>query len=243
MKQWYEIRALAADRAEVWIYEEIGENFWGEGLSAKKFVNELNALDVSAIDLHINSPGGSVFDGQAIYNALRRHKAEVTTYIDGLAASIASVVALAGDRVVMPSNAMMMIHNPWGMAIGYAGDMRSMADTLDKVRETILNVYDEHSTKTRDELSAAMDAETELTAADALDYGFIDEVGGALRIAAQLDMSRFQHPPVALADIEPDTTPEAAEAPDVAAAEATVTARDMVPVPAVGRVVPFAPRK
>jgi ATP-dependent Clp protease protease subunit len=243
MKQWYEIKAKAADAAEVWIYEDIGESFWGEGLSAKRFVTELNALDVSEIALHINSSGGSVFDGQAMYSALRRHRAEITTYIDGLAASIASVVALAGDYLVMPSNAMMMIHDPWGMVMGFASDMRSMADTLDKVRDTILNVYEEHSTKTREDLSAAMAAETWLTAEDALEFGFIDEVTSEVKLAAHFDLSRYQHPPAALADLTQDTAPEAAEAPGVSAAEATVPARDLVLVPGMGRVIPFAPRK
>ena len=193
--KWYDIKAASDDIAEVWIYGEIGEDLSGKSIAAKRFIADLDALKVGEIALHINSHGGSVFDGQAIYTALKRHPADITTYIDGLAASIASVVALAGDRVIMPSNAMMVIHDPWALAIGSSGDMRKMADTLDKVAETILNVYDERSPKTREELAAAMAAETWLTAAEAAEYGFADEVTAEMRIAASFDLSRFRNAP------------------------------------------------
>lgn len=135
MNHWYTIKALGVrGAAEISIYEEIG----GFGITAKKFAEDLKALgDVSHIDLRIHSPGGDVFEGIAIYNLLRNHPAEITVYIDGVAASMASVVAMAGDRVVMPENAMMMIHKPWGISGGNAGDMRDYADLLDKV-ETVL---------------------------------------------------------------------------------------------------------
>lgn len=175
-KNWYEIKNAAADRAEVWIYEQIGEDWLSEGITAKKFCQELADLKVSNIDLHINSPGGSVFDGQAIYNALLRHPASVTTHVDGLAASIASVIALAGDKICMADNALFMIHNPWGFAQGNSSDLRQYADVLDKVRETIVNVYATRCTKKTDEIITAMDAETWLTAAEAVEYGFVDEI-------------------------------------------------------------------
>ena len=92
-RKWYEIKNAGAASAEVWIYEQIGADFFSEGVSAKDFVREIAALKVTQLDVHINSPGGSVFDGQAIYNALRSHPAKVTSYVDGLAASIASVIA------------------------------------------------------------------------------------------------------------------------------------------------------
>src|SRR5574340_334392 len=124
--KWFEIKNKA-EKAEVWIYEMIGKDFWtGEGLTAKDFQKELSEIKASQIDLHINSPGGDVFDGVTIHNLLKQHPAKVTTYIDGLAASIASVIALAGDKVIMAENALYMMHNPTGMGMGTAEEMRSM---------------------------------------------------------------------------------------------------------------------
>lgn len=196
---YYEIRNKA-DRAEIWVYEQIGEDWFGEGLTAKKFSNELAALDVSQIDLHINSPGGSVFDGQAMYNALLRHPANVTTYVDGVAASIAGVVALAGNEVVMAANALFMVHNAWGMAMGTAEDIRAYADVLDKVGGTIVGVYQKKTDKDEDEIRELMDAETWMTAAEAVELGFADRVGDELKAAAcAFDFSPFgyKHPPAA----------------------------------------------
>lgn len=240
--KWYDIKAKSEDVAEVWIYDEIGEDWFGEGITAKRFVEEITALEVSDIALHINSPGGSVFDGQAIYTALKRHSAKVTTYIDGLAASIASVVAMAGDTIIMPSNAMMMIHDPWAITLGNSTEMRKMADTLDKVSETILNVYAERSDKPREEIAAAMAAETWLTASDAAEYGFVDDITSDMRIAASFDLSRFRHVPAGFAAcaMEPEEVPEevtadeVAETPPAPAAEAVVEARDTVYLSGVG---------
>lgn len=181
MKRWFEIKAKAGDKnAEIWIYDEIG----GFGISAKEFIKELNALEAERIDLRINSPGGVVFEGAAIYNALKRHGAKVTSYIDGLAASIAGVVALAGERVVMAENALFMIHNPWAMCVGDAGEMRKTAEILDKVRATIMNAYMEKSGMGEEELMAAMDAETWYSATEAKAAGFADEVEGRADMAA-----------------------------------------------------------
>lgn len=181
---WYRI-VNKADRAEIWIYEAIGEDFWSAGgMTAKKFHEELAAIKARQIDLHINSPGGSVFDGVAIYNMLKQHGATITAYIDGLAASIASVIALAGDRVVMAANALFMIHNPSGLVMGSAADMRKMADVLDKIRSTMSGVYAGKSGKAEDEIIAMLDAETWMTAAEALDAGFVDEIADEMDLAA-----------------------------------------------------------
>lgn len=200
--KWYEFRAQAQGKAELWIYEEIGEDFWGEGVAARTFVPELNAITASQIDVHINSYGGNVFDGVAIYNALQRHPAVVTSYIDGVAASIASIVALAGDEVIMPSNAMMMIHNPLGTVLrADEPAMRRAADALHQLREAMLNVYEEHSTKTREEIGEAMDAETWFSAELAQEFGFIEGVAEPLDIAAcfrPVDLSMFRNVPAAL---------------------------------------------
>lgn len=184
MKPFYEIRAEAdTDHAEILIYSPIGKSYWEETVEAKKFVEELNDLDVSTISLRINSPGGSVFDGTAIFNAIVRHKATVTTYIDGLAASIASVIALAGDKVVMADNAMFMIHNPWSIAIGNSDDMRKMAEILDKIRDVMVRVYDKKASLGSDEIRDAMAEETWYDADEALEAGFVDEIGEGKDIA------------------------------------------------------------
>jgi len=112
--KWFKIENKA-DKAEIWIYEEIGEDPWtGGGVTAKSFQKELSEIKASQIDLHINSIGGLVFEGIAIHNLLKQHPANVTTYIDGIAASISSVIALAGDKVIMAENGLFMIHNVSG---------------------------------------------------------------------------------------------------------------------------------
>lgn len=178
-KKWYSISAKADDTAEIYIYEQIGEDWFGEGVQAKNFVKELAGLKASKINLRINSPGGSVFDGQTIYNAIKRHPATVDTYIDGVAASIASVIALAGDKVIMAPNALFMIHNPWGFAQGSADDMRKYAELLDKVRDTIVTVYREKCSLPDEEIIAAMDAETWMSAEETQAAGFCDEISSA----------------------------------------------------------------
>jgi ATP-dependent Clp endopeptidase proteolytic subunit ClpP len=184
MKKWYEI-VNKVDRAEIWIYEQIGEDFWtGGGVTAKGFQKELAAVKASQIDLHINSPGGEVFDGITIYNLIKQHPANVTTYIDGLAASIASVIALAGDSVIMAENALFMIHNPWGMAIGSADEMRKKADTLDKVGGSLVATYTAKTGKEDIEITELMNAETWMNADEALELGFIDEIGEQMDMAA-----------------------------------------------------------
>src|SRR5258707_608582 len=120
-------------RGEIWLYDQVGEGWFG-GMSAKTFVAEVQKLGkVDLINLHINSPGGSVFDGVAIYNNLKSHPARIEVDVDGVAASIASVIAMAGDEIRMAANAMMMIHNAMGMTFGDAEDMRKTADLLDQL--------------------------------------------------------------------------------------------------------------
>jgi ATP-dependent Clp endopeptidase proteolytic subunit ClpP len=174
--RWYEIKAKS-DVSEIWLYDEIGKDWLGEGISAKEFLVELNAIKSPKIDLRINSIGGAVFDGAAIYNAIRRHSANVTTYIDGIAASIASVIALAGDKVIMAKNALYMMHNPSGFAYGNSEDMRKVAGILDKVRDTMLSAYREKTGKSDEEITALLDGETWLEADQALEAGFVDEIG------------------------------------------------------------------
>lgn len=184
MKQWFKIENKA-DKAEIWIYEAIGEDFWtGEGRTAKTFQKELAAITASQIDLHINSPGGEVFEGITIYNLLKQHQARVTTYIDGLAASIASVIALAGERIVMAENGLFMVHRASGLTMGTASDMRQMADLLEKIDGSIMKTYTNKTGKADDEVFLMMDAETWMTAEEAKDFGFVDEIGAKMDLAA-----------------------------------------------------------
>jgi ATP-dependent Clp protease, protease subunit len=216
MKAWYEIKAASGDKpAEVWIYDQIGEGFFAEGITAKQFCKDLAALKASAISLRINSPGGSVVDGMAIYNALERHPANITTYVDGLAASIASVIALAGDKVVMAKNGMFMIHQPYGMASGTSDDMRKVAEVLDKISANMVNIYAEASGADLDTVKAMMDAETWMTADEAVSLGFADCVDPKeAKLAALGDLAtHFKHAPKITGDAASEPAPLTAEAP------------------------------
>lgn len=175
------------ETADLYIYDEIGDGYFGESVSAKSFKKELNALgDIKELNIYINSPGGSVFDGMAIYSQLKRHKARKTVYVDGLAASIASVIALAGNKLVIPSNGYFMIHKPWSMMWGDAEEFRKMANSLDTIEEGIVNVYDENSFLTIDELKEMMANETWMTGKEAVEHGFADEVSEEINIAASV---------------------------------------------------------
>ncbi|EMF0950489.1 ClpP-like prohead protease/major capsid protein fusion protein [Escherichia coli] len=190
MNRWYTIKA-----ADISIYEEIG----GFGVTAKQFAEDLKALgDVSHINLRIHSPGGDVFEGIAIYNLLRNHPADITVYIDGVAASMASVVAMAGDRVVMPENAMMMIHKPWGISGGNAGDMRDYADLLDKVETVLVPAYARKTGKSAQEITAMLEDETWMDGKECLKHGFADELLPSVRAMARIESKRtgdFLHMP------------------------------------------------
>jgi ATP-dependent Clp endopeptidase proteolytic subunit ClpP len=200
-QKWFDIRNANEETADVYLYDVIGDSWTGN--DAATVVKDIVAIKAARINLHINSPGGSVFDGVAIYNTLKNHSAKVTTHIDGLAASIASIIALAGDEIIIAQNAMMMIHNPWTMAWGESKDLRKQADVLDQVKETLLNTYVAKTGKDRDTVSADMDAELWLTADEAKEYGLADTIGGAMKAAAQVrpevaQAFGFRNPPAAL---------------------------------------------
>ncbi len=183
----------AADSAEIYLYDVIGEDFFG-GISAKMFADELNKIkSVKQIDLRINSPGGSVFDGNTMYTLLKSHKANINVYIDGLAASIASVIAMAGDSIEISSTGMMMIHDPSGVSMGPAEDHRKMADLLDKIRDQIVETYAARSNKPKDELAALMAGETWFNPQEAVDAGLADSVGADAAIAACLRPDLFKY--------------------------------------------------
>jgi ATP-dependent Clp protease, protease subunit len=196
MQSWYDIRARATG-AEVLIYDEIG----AYGVSAKGFLAELGALpEGTPIDLRLNSPGGSVFDAVAIFNALQRHDGTITVWIDGIAASAASYIAMAGDEIVMPENAFLMIHDPSGVVMGTASDMREMAGTMDKIAASMTRGYAARSGRSEAEIAALMAAETWFDARDALELGLATRMIEPVRIAASFDVARFRNAPPALVE-------------------------------------------
>ena len=189
-QSWYSIKAKANDTAEISIYDEIG--FWG--VSAASFAQDLKDCgnNLKQINLHIHSPGGDVFDGIAIYNLLKNHPANVTVYIDGLAASMASVIAMAGHEVIMPENAMMMIHKPWGIQGGDAEDMRKYADLLDKVENTLIPAYANKTGKTPEELAEMLSAETWLNGKECVEQGFADKLAEPLVAMASIKSRKLE---------------------------------------------------
>ncbi|NBW14187.1 MAG: hypothetical protein EBR82_39930 [Caulobacteraceae bacterium] len=184
--RWYAIskteNSASGDSVEVSIYDEIGFG----GVTAKDFVAEVGKLKGQHIDLRVNSVGGSVIEGAAIYNALRRHKGGLTVHVDGLAASMASVIAMAGEEVLMADNAMLMIHNPWSMSVGDANDLRKEADVLDKLKKTLVNAYTRKTGMDSTEISSLMDAETWLDATQAVAMNFADGIEDGIEAAASI---------------------------------------------------------
>ena len=186
-------------RGEIWLYDPVGSNFMGDGISAKIFQRELTALGpVSSIHLRINSPGGDVFDGFSIYNQLRAHPAKVNVDIDGVAASISSIIAMAGDTVNVAQNAMIMIHDPQGMSYGNADEMRRTAALLDQVKGNLAQTYVDRTGSRIDQIEQWMSDESWFTADEAVQYGFADAVTNPSRVTACFDPSMFRHVPEAL---------------------------------------------
>ena len=234
--KWYEIKAragvagvaangvdpaaqAAGRSAEIYIYGNIGDRWDENGVVAADLVRELAALDVDTITLRINSYGGSVPDGLAIYNALKRHKAAVDVQVDGVAISCAGYIAMAGDTVTMADNAMLMIHAPWGVAVGNSADLREQADMLDKYAAAMATSYASKSGKSVEQCMALLTDGKDhwYTAAEAQADGFCDTVGPAVEVAASLaksyDLSRFPRSGATAAGaspMDPLTNPTAA---------------------------------
>jgi ATP-dependent protease ClpP protease subunit len=191
----YRIQArLGEDAADIFLYAEIG--FWG--IDAQSVVRDLSDLGaVSTLNVHISSPGGDVFDGVAIYRALRDHPATVNVQVDSMAASIASVIAQAADegRLVMARHSMMMIHEPWAFVVGDAADMRAMATALDKMGEQIAGIYAERAGGTRAEWRERMQAETWLSDEEAVALGLADAIAEDEATENSFDLSIFRNAP------------------------------------------------
>lgn len=189
-RMWELKQAASPGTLELYIYGDVegdGYDWWRDEVirsetSANAFRDALAAHpNVTQINLYINSCGGSVFEGTAIYNQLRRHPAHKTVYVDGFACSIASVIAMAGDEVVMPRNTLMMIHNMWMGAVGNAAELRKAADDLDVINDAGRQAYLEKAGEKLDEaaLTTMMDAETWLTAEQCIQYGLADRFADA----------------------------------------------------------------
>jgi ATP-dependent protease ClpP protease subunit len=243
--KWYEIKArhgvdaagsvpsaLAtsdARTAELYIYGNIGDRWDENGVIAADLVRELAALDADTITVRINSYGGSVPDGLAIYNALKRHKASIDIQVDGVAISCAGYIAMAGDTVTMAENAMLMIHAPWGIAMGNAAELREQADMLDKYAAAMATGYAAQSGKSHDECLALLTDGKDhwYTAAEAQAEGFCSAVGPAVRVAASIansfNLTRFSTPTAAAVTSQEITMPEVKPAAQVATPVATRT--------------------
>lgn len=198
-QKYWEFKNKTDDEADLYLYIEIAS--WGGGgyaHSAQSFKRELDALgEIKTLNIYINSPGGDVFEGNAIYNMLSRKSknCQLNVYIDGLAASIASVIAMSGTKIIMPSNSMMMVHNAWCYTWGNSKDLRDTANALDKIDISIKQTYlNKAGDKLDDDtITDLMNNETWLTAQECLDYGLCDEIIGEKQVAAKFDNSIFKN--------------------------------------------------
>ena len=232
---WYSIHAKGAGPlaaaanapkfAEVFIYGDIGESWYGDTIAAKDFVKEFAAIDADEITVRINSYGGSVTDGTAIYNAIKRHPASVTISIDGAAYSVASLIAMAADKREIADNAMLMIHAPWSLAVGNSADMRATADVLDKYAASMASSYMQASGQSHDAIMALLtDGQDHwYSAEEAKAAGFVTAIVNATAAAASFNASaaqRYRSAPSAIAALTAPRTTPAAPAVQTAAAAA-----------------------
>lgn len=178
LARWAETPLAASEEADtITIFDVIGEDFWtGGGFTAKRAAAALRAIGEKPVRVQINSPGGDMFEGIAIYNLLRQHKAKVTVEVMGWAASAASVIAMAGDEIKMGVGTFMMVHCAWGLVIGNRHDMRDAADTFDGFDAGLADIYEARTGLPRKDIDKLMDAETFMGASDAVEKGFADKI-------------------------------------------------------------------
>lgn len=199
----YSIKA-EENEATVYVYDVIG-GFWG-GVDAEQFAKDIAALDVDTIHVRVNSPGGDVFDARAMMTALQAHKAKVIVHIDGLAASAATFLAMAGDEIEMASGGFFMIHDAWTLAMGNRHDMRETADLLERIDGTIAADYVNRTGLDAGQVNGWMDAETWFTAEEAKEHGFVDRVieqskkGGGK--SAAWNVAAYRNAPKALTEMK-----------------------------------------
>ena len=189
-ENWYNIQSKTSNKVvDVYIFDEIG----AFGMNAQSFIDEIKGFKNTPLNLHINCVGGDVFEGMAIYNVLKKRTAETTVYIEGIAASMGSVVALAADKVVMAENSLFMIHNAWGGAMGEAKELKKTANLLEKISNEIADIYIKKTNLPYDKVKEMMDEETWLNADEAFELGFVDSISDAIKVAAKYDVSKFKN--------------------------------------------------
>lgn len=179
--------------AEIMIYAPIG-TFFSDDVGAREVVERLNEIkNIHEITVRINSPGGEVFEGLAIYNALLNHPAKISVKIEGIALSIASVIAMAGDNITMSESSLFMIHNPFTIAWGDGAELRKAAAIIDKAKDVLVKAYKRHTTLDNGAIAEAMDAETWYKPDEALAVDFITDVSTAPKIEARFDLDKFNY--------------------------------------------------
>jgi ATP-dependent Clp protease protease subunit len=184
----YRIENAGSAAPELYLYGPIGAGWMIEGITADRTVKDLNALGKKKeIHVRIDSPGGNVWDGTNIYNALTRNPARIIVHVDALAASIASIIAMSGSEIRMADNALMMIHEPQGGTFGTASELRKQADLIDKARDNLVNIYRNRSQQAEDKVSDWMRAETWFSATEALQAGLITDITTAPALEARWD--------------------------------------------------------
>ena len=192
------------NEAELFLYSEVGDSAFGDSITAQQFAEDLRKLGpVNRIRLRINSGGGNVFSGISIYNQLVAHPATIVGQVDGLAASISSIILMSASKIVMNQGSFLMIHNPFTVVAGDAADFLKMSQTLAKVKDSMIPIYQRHSHLSATELSELMNSETWFTPEEAIDAGLADDIADngqtEMPIAASLDLSRFRGVPAAIA--------------------------------------------
>lgn len=198
-KDWFKISNKADGPTEILVYGEIGGGWTGDGVEAKAFKEAFDQIPKgSKISLRIHSPGGSVYDGLAIYNTVFARTADVTSHVDGLAASAASFIAMAASRVVMPKTSRMMIHDAQGYAFGDSKELKEMAEILDRESDRIADIYAGKTGKTRAAIRDLMKATTWMDGDEAKALGFADDVTDTASVKNEFDLSAFRMVPAGL---------------------------------------------
>jgi ATP-dependent Clp protease, protease subunit len=210
MTKFWDFKGLAEKKGELYLYGPISDSSWyKDDVTPAHFQKDLaNLGDLDVLDVYINSPGGDAFAGIAIYSILKRHPAAVNVHVDGIAASAASIVAMAGDKIVVPKAATLMIHNAWGIVMGNKKDLRGLADELERLDGQLADIYAGRTGNDLEQVAAWMEAERWMSGEEAFADGFADEVEENKQIAACADVDKFfaqyKHPPRA----EPEQAPE-----------------------------------
>lgn len=230
-RRWYAFKNATDSEVEIYLYDEIG--FWGTG--AKEFIAELRQHAGKHVHLRINSPGGEVIEGTAIFNALKRHAAGVTVHIDAMAASMASVIAMAGNPVFMADNALLMIHDPYTFAEGTSDELRKSADLLDTMKGNLVRAYTGKTGLPEKEIEDMMAEETWLGATEAVALGFVDAIEDGIEAAAHMTpekaRARFDTLKKVMAKAQEANSPETPEKPTVPVTEPVVETPEPPEVP------------